>query len=245
MITSKENQWVSAAVKLKEKKGRVEQGKFLIEGRKLIYDAKKHCVKFDKIFVTQENFENFKDFSCEIFIVTEQVIKYLSDTKTNQGAVAVAYLPLQKEYDGTKALLLDRIQDPRNIGAIIRTACASGYKNVFLIDCADVFSPKAIRCGMSGQFMLNFIETTALDFSAKYGDCFIVCADMLGENIFNAQCPENHILVFGNEGQGVSEDLAKLAKLTVSIPMENNLESLNVAVSGGIIMYQLSRTQWR
>lgn len=245
MITSKENQWIASASKLKDKKNRLLQGKFLIEGKKLIFDAKKFGIKFDKIFVTQDTFEHFKNFECEVFIVSEQVLKHISDTKTNQGVIAVAYLPKQKTYDGTKALLLDRIQDPRNIGAILRIACASGYRNIFLIDCADVFSPKSIRCGMSGQFLLNFFEIAFDEFVNKYKDRFIICADMNGENIFNAQCPKSHILVLGNEGQGVSADLLKLSNMTVSIPMESNFESLNVAVSAGIIMYQLNREQWR
>lgn len=243
MITSKSNATVVAAAKLKDKKGRREQGKFLIEGRKLIRDAAARGVTFDRIFVTE-------DFSgdlppCEVSCVSESVLKYISDTKTNQGAVGVAYLPEQAVYDGENALLLDRVQDPSNIGSLLRTACAAGYKNVFLVDCADVFSPKAIRCGMSGQFSLNFFEVSEESFLSEHGGEWIVCADMDGENVFEAACPEKHILVLGNEGQGVSENLMRAAKQKVKIPMQNNLESLNVAVSGGIIMYQLNRRQWR
>ena len=159
--------------------------------------------------------------------------------------MGIAYLPEQAVYDGEKALLLDRVQDPSNIGSLLRTACAAGYKNVFLVDCADVFSPKAIRCGMSGQFSLNFFEVSEESFLSEHGGEWIVCADMDGENVFEAACPEKHILVLGNEGQGVSENLMRAAKQKVKIPMQNNLESLNVAVSGGIIMYQLNRRQWR
>ena len=172
-------------------------------------------------------------------------MKHICDTKTNQGVVAVAFLPKQKQFDGKKALLLDRIQDPGNIGSILRTACATGYKNIFLIDCADVFSPKSIRGGMSGQFMLDFFEVSEQEFLNQYSDKFIICADMNGQSVFDFDCPDDHILILGNEGQGVAENLSKVAKSTVMIPMQNNLESLNVAVSGGIIMYQLSRKQWR
>lgn len=244
VVTSKENASVVAAAKLKDKKGRREQGKFLIEGQKLVCDARKYGIRFDKIFVTQEYEQKFADFG-NIIVVTESVMKHICDTKTNQGVVAVAFLPQQKEFDGKKALLLDRIQDPGNIGSILRTACATGYKNVFLIDCADVFSPKSIRGGMSGQFMLDFFEVTEQEFLSKYGDEFIICADMNGQNVFDFDCPDDHILILGNEGQGVAENLSAKAKSTVMIPMQNNLESLNVAVSGGIIMYQLSRKQWR
>lgn len=244
VVTSKENASVVAAVKLKDKKGRREQGKFLIEGQKLVYDAKKYGIRFDKIFVTEQYADKFAGFG-EVVVVAEKVMAHISDTKTNQGVVAVAFLPQEKVYDGKKALLLDRIQDPGNIGSVLRTACATGYTNVFLIDCADVFSPKSIRGGMSGQFMLNFFEVSEEDFLAKYGDRYIVCADMNGQNVFDFDCPDDHIIILGNEGQGVSANLSKAAKSTVMIPMQNNLESLNVAVSGGIIMYQLSRKQWR
>lgn len=244
IVTSKENASVVAAAKLKDKKGRREQGKFLIEGQKLVCDAKKYGVKFDKIFVLEQYAEKFADFG-SIVIVNENVMKHICDAKTNQGVVAVAFLPEKTQFNGQKALLLDRIQDPGNIGSILRTACATGYDNVFLIDCADVFSPKSIRGGMSGQFMLNFFEMSEQEFLAQYGDKHVVCADMNGQNIFEFDCPDEHILVLGNEGQGVSENLSKVAKSTVMIPMKNNLESLNVAVSGGIIMYQLARKQWR
>lgn len=216
----------------------------MIEGRKLIADAFSCGVRFDKIFVT-EGFSVQKLPLCEVLTVSDAALKTISDTKTNQGVVGVAFLPEQSKYDGGKALLLDRIQDPSNIGSILRTACAAGYQNVFLIDCADVFSPKAVRCGMSGQFRLKFFETTEEEFLRQYGDAEIVCADMDGENIFEARCPRNHILVLGNEGQGVSEKLLNAAAKKVKIPMLNNLESLNVAVSGGIIMYLLNREQWR
>ena len=142
VVTSKENASVVAAAKLKDKKGRREQGKFLIEGQKLVCDARKYGICFDKIFVTQQYQDKFADFG-EVVVVSESVMKHICDTKTNQGVVAVAFLPKQKEFDGKKALLLDRIQDPGNIGSILRTACATGYKNIFLIDCADVFSPKS------------------------------------------------------------------------------------------------------
>lgn len=245
VITSKENKAVCDAVKLKDKKGRAEQGRFLIEGAKLVGDALRLGVKMDRLFVVEQAADKFADCGCAVSVVSEQVLKHISDTKTNQGVIAAAYLPERKEYDGTNALLLDRIQDPRNIGAILRTACAAGYKNVFLIDCADVFSPKSIRCGMSGQFMLDFFEISQQEFLEKFGDRYIVCADMDGENIFLTECSQNHILVLGNEGQGVSDGLRKMTKKTVMIPMHNKLESLNVAVSGGIIMYELNRKMWR
>ncbi|MBQ9716141.1 MAG: RNA methyltransferase, partial [Clostridia bacterium] len=225
VVTSKENASVVAAVKLKDKKGRREQGKFLIEGQKLVYDAKKYGIRFDKIFVTEQYADKFAGFG-EVVVVAEKVMAHISDTKTNQGVVAVAFLPQEKVYDGKKALLLDRIQDPGNIGSVLRTACATGYTNVFLIDCADVFSPKSIRGGMSGQFMLNFFEVSEEDFLAKYGDRYIVCADMNGQNVFDFDCPDDHIIILGNEGQGVSANLSKAAKSTVMIPMQNNLESL-------------------
>ena len=244
VVTSKENASVVAAAKLKDKKGRREQGKFLIEGQKLVCDAKKYGVRFDKIFVTEQYAEKFAEFGT-LIVVNENVMKHICDAKTNQGVVAVAFLPEKKQFNEKKALLLDRIQDPGNIGSILRTACATGYNNVFLIDCADVFSPKSIRGGMSGQFMLNFFEMSEQEFLTEYGDRHIVCADMNGQNVFEFDCPDEHILILGNEGQGVSENLSKVAKSTVMIPMKNNLESLNVEVSGGIIMYQLSRKQWR
>ena len=99
VVTSKENASVVAAAKLKDKKGRREQGKFLIEGQKLVCDARKYGICFDKIFVTQQYQDKFADFG-EVVVVSESVMKHICDTKTNQGVVAVAFLPKQKQFDG-------------------------------------------------------------------------------------------------------------------------------------------------
>ena len=99
VVTSKENASVVAAAKLKDKKGRREQGKFLIEGQKLVCDAKKYGVKFDKIFVTEQYAEKFADFGT-VVVVSENVIKHICDAKTNQGVVAVAFLPEKTQFNG-------------------------------------------------------------------------------------------------------------------------------------------------
>jgi TrmH family RNA methyltransferase len=136
-------------------------------------------------------------------------------------------------------ILLDGVADPVNVGAILRTAVAAGYKQVYMTsDCADPYSPKAVRCSMSGVFRAQIMRGE-LDELLKVINVPIVVADMNGENVFEKQIKDKFCLVIGNEGRGVSVTLKERADITVSIPMENGMESLNAGVSAGILMYNL------
>jgi TrmH family RNA methyltransferase len=136
-------------------------------------------------------------------------------------------------------LLLDGVADPSNVGAIIRTAVASGYKEVFLTsECADAFSPKAVRSSMSGVFRAKVMRGELGEILSVI-DCPIVVADMGGENVFERKIQGKFCLVIGNEGRGVSDSLKTKADIIVSIPMQNDMESLNASVSAGILMYNL------
>ena len=237
MITSKQNKQVEYAKKLADKKGRRESGEFLIEGAKLVADAFAHGLDVTRVFVTPEH---GKTYPCETLAVSEAVMKSLCDAETNQGVAATAKIPASKPYDKKSALVLDRIQDPKNLGSILRTAMGAGINTVFLLNCADAFSPKALRAGMSGQFAINLIATDAEVLKQLTAGMQIISADMGGENVFTFKAEKDFVLILGNEGGGISEELKALSAHTVSVPMKNNLESLNVAVSAGIIMYQIT-----
>ena len=241
MITSKQNSQILAAKKLKEKKGRQEGCTFLIEGAKLVADAFSCGLEVVKIFVTPERANEFENYAgkCEIVLVSEAVIKAICDAETNQGVAAIIAKPQAEPYDKKSALVLDRLQDPKNLGSILRTASATGVNTVFLIDCADPFSPKALRAGMSGQFLLNLIEADVKSVKEQTKGMQVLAADMCGENIFGFKAEEDFVLVLGNEGGGISGELRSVCTHTVSVPMKNNFDSLNVAVACGILLYQL------
>ncbi|MBQ7349040.1 MAG: RNA methyltransferase, partial [Clostridia bacterium] len=173
---------------------------------------------------------------------SEEVFRSISTEISPQGVVAVIKKP---ENDlvmpKSSCLLLDGVADPSNVGAIIRTAAAAGYDTVYMTEnSADPFSPKAVRSSMSGVFRVKIVRGS-LDQLLSVINLPVLVADMCGESVFNYAPESNFCLVIGNEGHGVSDLLKNRADFTVSIPMQNGVESLNAAVSAGLLMYSLKK----
>lgn len=248
-ITSTSNSKVMLYSKLNQKKYRDEYNMFLLENYKLIVEALERNEKIEAIIIREDYEEKYKDIilkeNNKVLIVPNNVFAKISDTVTSQGIIAVAnkkkLVPLSKIKG--KTLVLDRIQDAGNVGTLIRSALGFGFENVILLDSADVYSPKVVRSSGGGVFSLNFIEIQEkeLVFYINNSNFAIFIADMNGENLYNLKnTPNNLMLIVGNEGQGVSNNLKALATHTLSIPMSSNLESLNAGVSGSIIMSYIS-----
>ena len=138
-----------------------------------------------------------------------------------------------------RCLLLDGLQDPANVGAIIRTAVAAGYEDVYLAGCADPFSPKSVRASMSGVFFARIMQGTQEEILSAIAGMSVIAADMGGEDVFSYVAPEKFCLAVGSEGSGLSALVRGRADVTVRIPMDARTESLNAAVSAGILMYAL------
>ena len=172
--------------------------------------------------------------------VTEEVLSSVSAEVTPQGVMAVIHKPENALIKPSgSCVLLDGVADPANVGAIIRTAAASGYNTVYTTDdCADPFSQKAVRASMSGVFRINIVRATRQELISIIDKPFIV-ADMDGESLYQTKIDGDFCLIIGNEGHGVSDLLIKKASKVVSIPMANGVESLNAAVSAGLLMYGL------
>ncbi|MBQ7369378.1 MAG: RNA methyltransferase [Clostridia bacterium] len=243
ILTSKNNPLIKETATLKEKKGRRQSGLFLVEGVKMAKECQESDLVLDRVFVSERYdgapFEN-------AVTVSEDVLRYLSDEKTPQGVVCRVKIPKRTLCPPSgKCLLLDGVSDPKNMGAIIRTANAAGYNELYLTDdCTDPFSPKSVRASMSGVFFTKLYFGTREEILNVLSGVPIVVADMDGENVFRFQAPEKFALVIGNEGNGVSDEVAKVAKNTVRIPMQNTQESLNAGVSAGILMYLLSKDEF-
>ncbi len=236
VITSRSNPLVKKIISLSDKKFRKKYGEYLVEGVKPVSECIAAGCKVTGVICTprlEGSFEN-------AVVVSEEVFKALSDEKTPQGVMATVALPQTCARPPRGAcLLLDRLQDPGNVGTIIRTANAAGYEDIFLVDCADPFSPKAVRASMSGIFFVNAVCCTLSEALSALENVPIMTADMNGENIFAFSPPEKFCLCIGNEGGGVSEQIKNLSSHTVSIPMRSTCESLNAAVSAAIAMYAL------
>lgn len=234
-IVSRSNELYKHVRKLRDKKYRAEYGEYLAEGRRWITDARSISPSEVKFVLRAESCEcDFADY-----VLSDALFAELSDTEHNQGMIAVMRIPEQKPIgDGDYCLFLDRVRDPGNMGTIIRTACAAGYTDIVLNDCVDIYNPKVIRSTMSGILRIKFHYLTNFEVLKDRGYTVVGTA-LDGENVFDAEICGNKIcLVIGNEADGISERLLSVCDRAVTIPMSENIESLNAAVSAGILMYK-------
>lgn len=242
IISSKQNAKFVNALKLRQKKYRDEQKLVLLEGYKIINEATKSGLKLERIFTSKDNLDKAKKFNSEIDILTDNLCKKLSSTVTSQNLFAVAQMKEKLLPYQDRVLVLDGLQNPDNLGAIIRSAVATNFLDIFAINSVDLYNEKVIRSSMGNVFKINFIKTDYQSLKTLLNDYQILTADMDGENIFNIKSFNKKIaLVIGNEGNGVSDEILKITTKTIAIPMKNNVESLNASVSAGIIMYQIEK----
>lgn len=246
ILTSKNNPLIKETASLKEKKGRKELGLFLVEGRKMVAECKRSPIEIERVFVA-ESYEGEVDFDESIIVrVTDDVFRFLSDEKTPQGILCRARIPEPElVVPCGKCIFLDGVADPGNVGTILRTANAAGYTQAYLsADCADPYSPKSVRASMSGVFFTTVCRGTREDILSVIKDTPVIVADMGGENVFSFTPPSCFTLVIGNEANGISKETREVATHTVKIPMRDTQESLNAAISAGIIMYVLNKDEF-
>lgn len=242
MITSKDNDIFKLAVKIKDKKYSKSNKLCLVETIKIIkelYD--KNLVK--NILVREDKYSLVKELkNAKIDIVSNNLCDILSDAVTNDGVFAICKIESNKNIDYSKCLILDGIQDPSNVGAIVRSACAFGYNTIFAINSVYPYTFKCIRSSMGQVFNINYIDTTyenLFEIKKNY-DITIITADMKGTDISKLnKLNKNFAIAIGNEGNGISDKINEMSDKIVSIPMENNVESLNASVSAGILMFLL------
>ena len=247
ILTSKNNPLIKETAALKEKKARKEQGMFLVEGRKMAVECQRSDFEIDRVFVA-ESYAGENPFTEEqTVLVSDDVFRFLSDEKTPQGILCRIKIPSRSlTAPKGKCLLLDGVADPGNVGTIIRTANAAGYEEIYLTEeCADPYSPKSVRASMSGVFFTKIYRGNRADILSVLSDTPIVVADMGGENVFSFVSPKHFALAIGNEANGISDMVQEKATHTVKIPMQATLESLNAAISAGIIMYVLNKDEFQ
>lgn len=241
VITSKANSKIIDTKKLHDKKFREKTGLFVAETKKVIAEGVESNLQPVYLFVKQGNQSIFEDYFKAIYTVSESVFNEISATQNGDGYIAVFKKKIfAKEYTGGSFLILDCLQNPDNFGAIIRTAVACDFNQIFCINCVDEYNPKTIRASMGNQFKTNIMHIDYSDISNLFSNSEIFVADMNGKNIFDIDdFSENTGFVVGNEGNGISEQIKKIVKNKVSIPMKNDVESLNASVGASIIMYQI------
>lgn len=219
-----------------------------LDNIKIIKDALKLGLNPKYILVESNKKELFPNYDNIKYIVENKIIKQLSDSTTPQGVVCIIeYIQDKLMNPKTNFLVLDSLQDPGNVGALIRTACACGFNDIYLIDSVKVNNSKLIRSSAGTIFLSNIYSCTKKQFIdlVNTNSLYLIKTDMKGENIFNFNFKVEKIgLVIGNEGNGVSKDIEKICKKTVSIPMLNSVESLNASISGSIIMYEIAKSKF-
>ncbi len=242
VITSKSNPLIKEIAKLNDKKFRRLKGEYIVEGIKPVRECIAAGCKIKYIICTEELSDEF----CKAVYVSRSVFESISSEKTPQGVLAVVEMKENKLVPPEKScILLDCLQDPGNLGTVIRTANAAGYSEIYLINCTDPYSPKAVRASMSGIFFVKVFQGGREEILNVLKAVPLICADMGGENIFLFNPPEKFCLCIGNEGGGISDEIISVAEYKVKIPMSDTCESLNAAVSAGIAMYQLKYDRMR
>lgn len=246
ILTSKNNPLIKETATLKDKKGRKELGLFLVEGTKMTTECTKSGLEIERVFLSENcsfDRETLGVSPEKLVRVSDDVFRFLSDEKTPQGVLCRVKIPQNTLRAPAKScLVLDGVADPGNVGTIIRTANAAGYEEVYLTDgCADPYSPKSVRASMSGIFFVNTYTGTREEIANVLQDVPVIVADMGGQNVFTFTPPARFALVIGNEANGVSPLMRTCAAYTVKIPMSATQESLNAAVSAGILAYLLKK----
>lgn len=238
IILSRQNPLVKELASLKEKKGRRRTGTFLVEGHKMVREAVASGMDVVRL-ILHEDYAG-ETYGLPAVLLGRDAFAAVCDEKTPQGIAAEVVIPERSvQPPQGRCLLLDGLQDPANVGAIIRTAVAAGYEDVYLAGCADPFSPKSVRASMSGVFFARIMQGTQEEILLSIAGLPVIAADMGGEDVFSYAAPEKFCLAVGSEGSGLSALVRGRADVTVCIPMDARTESLNAAVSAGILMYAL------
>ena len=237
VYTSINNNIIKEIKKLQKKKYRDEYNKFIVEGEHLVSEA----IKADAIdFVILEENYTF-DTDKKVIKVTDKILKYLSNLDTPQKIMAVCNKPSNNEL-GSRLIVLDNIQDPGNLGTIIRSSVAFNFDTIVVSnDSVDIYNSKVIRATQGMVFKVNIIAVDLDSFlNSIKGDYKIIGTDVNhGYDVSDFKKEEKFAIIVGNEGQGMSFSTKELCSDFVYIPMSSNCESLNVGVAASIIMYEL------
>ncbi len=227
-----------------KKQKRENSSLLFLDNIKIIKDAISSGLKPIYILVNEKNISTFDYSYCPILLTEDKVIQQLADTKTPQGVLCVIeYTQHIVEKPTTNFLILDGLQDPGNVGTLIRTAYACGFNYVYLVSSVNPTNPKVIRSSVGSIFHANVYSVQRLDFveMLKEWKIQLVATDMHGENVFKSQLEGQIGVVIGNEGQGISDEIFEICTKTIRIPMQEGIESLNASISGAIIMYQINK----
>lgn len=255
-ITSARNEKVKRWRKLSTRKGREEFGSILIEGEKLLKEAARAGWQVRSVIVSDEGIRGLENLSyldgVSVYALYPSTFAQLVDTQTPQGIAAEVVVPENKEGYRIRGeepvLLLDAIRDPGNLGTILRTAEAAGVGDVWLgAGTVDPFNPKVVRSAMGSLFRSRIRRVDlreAIPELKKQGYWVAGTSPRAERAHFDCHYPKQTAILLGNEGKGISAEIDSLVDDRVKIPMPGQVESLNVSVTAGILLFELLRQQW-
>ena len=249
LITSKDNSKIKEIKKLKEKKYR--KTAFIVEGIKMLKEAISEKAEIDTIIIREDTELDFKldsELEKKVIHVTKNVFETISDVVSPQGVLVVINKKIDEKKISKHAdyiLALDGIQDPGNLGTIIRTADSANIKQILVSkDTVDSYSPKVVRSTMGAIYRVKIIECEDLAKTLKSLQTTgfeIVTTDLHTDKSIYDMNYNKKIVVIGNEANGVTPEIKKLSNYRVKIPMLGKTESLNAAVATGIMIYEYVR----
>jgi TrmH family RNA methyltransferase len=253
-ITSKNNDIIKDTKRLiSSSKARAQCGAFVLEGARLCFDVLNSVYTVKTVFITEKLFEKYPleaasliDRAGASYLISEEVSDKLSDTENPQGIFAVCEingegnLPL-----GDKIIALDNVQDPANVGAIIRTAEALGISSIIAYNCCDIYNPKVLRASMGSVLRENIIICDNLEeYLKKLAAEYMIYSsvpDSSAKRITDIDFSKPSVCVIGNEANGVEENIKAASHKLITIPMLGNAESLNASAAASIIMWEMLR----
>lgn len=246
-IQSIQNNIIKETLKLKDKKARNNTSKFIVEGYHLVNEAYHHGLL---VTLFSTNIDDLKTYNVkECYLVSDAIIKKLSSTINPQGIIGIVKKPVYNEIDLTKddlkLVLLDDINDPGNLGSIIRTSAALGYDGIYMSnETVDVFNEKTLRATQGAIFKIPCFYLDLKEMVLRLKQNNIVCfGTTLDSSVYLEEVREikKYAVAFGNEARGMSDELKQLMNQNIKIKMNNEVESLNVLAASSIIMYELMK----
>jgi TrmH family RNA methyltransferase len=251
MITSRENPLIKSARKLAtSSRERKKAGKTLLDGIHLVaaYHQAGGLPEAVMVSVSAQDHPEIRDFLHTVppenlIVLSDVLFRDISTVETPTGIVALILIPQPAEGETDCCVLLEDVQDPGNLGSILRSAAAAGIGRIHLSPgCADAWSPKVLRAGMGAHFHLSINENSDLVAVARNFPGQVVATTLSAEKtLFNLDLSGPTAFVIGNEGAGISEDLLEAADSRVMIPMPGVAESLNAAAAAAICFFERVR----
>ena len=252
-ISSPKNEKIKELVKLQTAKGRKKAGMYLLEGEHLVEEAIKERAQIKLIVVTSNRLEDYKNLlaqtDVQVLVVSQDVFHKLSMTETTQGILAVVEIVKQEILPNKgRFIVLDAVQDPGNLGTIVRTADAAGFDAVVIgTGTVDLYNDKVLRSMQGSHFHIPVFQANLQEYLPILKEKGVqVAVTALHRNSKDYSVLQGAIdvaIVVGNEGQGVSEDVIDLADVVVTIPMFGKAESLNVSIATALLMYKTKETK--